>query len=144
MTSFLEDYLREYLKFNDIDLYNYKNSDNDPRGPWASSDFTAQGWRPNQMYTIITPSGKVVTPPEGRCWRQLESVYKQLLEDNRFWFGADGAGVPRKKHFFPSRRELLLGLGGQIKKLVIIRKQKKKLLLYSAHKMCLTPQNRNA
>lgn len=28
MTSFLEDYLREYLKFNDIDLYNYKNSDN--------------------------------------------------------------------------------------------------------------------
>lgn len=51
------------------------------------------------MYTIITPSGKVVTPPEGRCWRQLESVYKQLLEDNRFWFGADGAGVPRKKTF---------------------------------------------
>lgn len=39
------------------------------------------------------------TPPEGRCWRQLESVYKQLLEDNRFWFGADGAGVPRKKTF---------------------------------------------
>ena len=28
MTSFLEDYLREYLKFNDIDLYNYKNSAN--------------------------------------------------------------------------------------------------------------------
>lgn len=78
---------------------NYKNPDNDPRGPWASSDFTAQGWRPNQMYTIITPSGKTVTPPEGRCWRQLESVYKQLLEDNRFWFGADGAGVPRKKTF---------------------------------------------
>lgn len=36
---------------------------------------------------------------QGRCWRQLESVYKQLLEDNRFWFGADGAGVPRKKTF---------------------------------------------
>lgn len=35
----------------------YSNPDNDPRGPWASTDFTAQGWRPNQMYEIETPSG---------------------------------------------------------------------------------------
>lgn len=91
--------VRNKIPLTEDQATNYKNPDNDPRGPWASSDFTAQGWRPNQMYTIITPSGKVVTPPEGRCWRQLESVYKQLLEDNRFWFGADGAGVPRKKTF---------------------------------------------
>ena len=90
---------RNKLPLTEDQATNYKNPDNDPRGPWASSDFTAQGWRPNQMYTIITPSGKTVTPPEGRCWRQLESVYKQLLEDNRFWFGADGDGVPRKKTF---------------------------------------------
>ena len=78
---------------------NYKNPDNDPKGPWASSDFTAQGWRPNQMYEIVTPSGKVVTPPEGRCWRHLEEVYKQLLKDGRLWFGSDGSGVPRKKTY---------------------------------------------
>ncbi|WP_333868593.1 site-specific DNA-methyltransferase, partial [Cypionkella sp.] len=28
----------------------FKNPDNDPRGPWVSRDFTAQGYRPNQMY----------------------------------------------------------------------------------------------
>lgn len=78
---------------------NYKNPDNDPKGPWASSDFTAQGWRPNQMYEIVTPSGKVVTPPEGRCWRHLEDVYKQLLQEGRLWFGTDGSGVPRKKTY---------------------------------------------
>ena len=78
---------------------NYKNPDNDPRGPWASSDFTAQGWRPNQMYTIITPSGDEISPPEGRCWRHLESVYKELLADGRLWFGNDGKGVPRKKTY---------------------------------------------
>lgn len=78
---------------------NYKNPDNDPKGPWASSDFTAQGWRPNQMYEIVTPSGKVVTPPEGRCWCHLEEVYKQLLKDGRLWFGSDGSGVPRKKTY---------------------------------------------
>lgn len=35
------------------DAANYKNPDGDPRGPWFSSDFTAQGYRPNQMYEII-------------------------------------------------------------------------------------------
>ncbi len=75
----------------------YKNPDNDPNGPWVSTDFTAQGWRPNQMYKITTPSGKIVTPPEGRCWRHLEDVYSQLLQEGRLWFGAKGDGVPRKK-----------------------------------------------
>ena len=75
----------------------YKNPDNDPRGPWVSTDFTAQGWRPNQMYSITSPSGKVLTPPEGRCWRTLEDEFKKFQEEGRLWFGSDGAGVPRKK-----------------------------------------------
>lgn len=49
------------------------------------------------MYDIVTPSGNVVQPPKGRCWRHLEEVYLKLREDNRLWFGGDGNGVPRKK-----------------------------------------------
>lgn len=49
------------------------------------------------MYSITTPSGAVVTPPEGRCWRILEDEFKKLQQDGRLWFGADGTGVPRKK-----------------------------------------------
>src|SRR5690606_18752844 len=41
----------------------FKNPDKDPRGPWSSTDFTAQGWRPNQMYKITLPSGRIVEPP---------------------------------------------------------------------------------
>ena len=78
---------------------NYKNPDNDPRGPWVSSDFTAQGFRPNQMYKIITPSGREITPPEGRCWKNIEEVYLKLTEDGRMWFGSDGNGVPRRKTY---------------------------------------------
>ena len=90
---------RNKLPLTEDQATNYKNPDNDPRGPWASSDFTAQGWRPNQMYTITTPSGKVVVPPEGRCWRHLEDVFMQLMQEGRLWFGADGSGVPRKKTY---------------------------------------------
>lgn len=90
---------RNKLPLTEEQATNYKNPDNDPKGPWASSDFTAQGWRPNQMYQIVTPSGKVVLPPEGRCWRHLEDVYMQLLKEGRLWFGSDGSGVPRKKTY---------------------------------------------
>lgn len=85
------------VALSEEDAKNYKNPDKDPHGPWVSTDFTAQGWRPNQMYTITTPSGKVLSPPEGRCWRHVEDLFKQLYAEGRLWFGSDGSGVPRKK-----------------------------------------------
>ena len=45
----------------------YKNPNNDPRGRWRGIPMTAQGFRPNQMYPIATPTGVVHRPPEGRC-----------------------------------------------------------------------------
>ncbi len=77
----------------------YKNPDNDPNGPWVSSDFTAQGFRPNQMYKIVTPGGAEYTPPEGRCWKNVEGVYRDQVEQGRFWFGSDGKSVPRRKTY---------------------------------------------
>lgn len=78
---------------------NYKNLDKDPRGPWVSTDFTAQGYRPNQMYTITTPSGAQYKPAEGRCWANVENVFQGLMQDNRIWFGKSGDSKPRIKNF---------------------------------------------
>jgi adenine-specific DNA-methyltransferase len=80
-------------------LANYKNPDDDPRGAWASTDFSAQGFRPNQMYEIRTPSGRVVTPPPGNCWKNTEDVFLNLVSENRIWFGKNNDGVPRRKTF---------------------------------------------
>jgi len=77
----------------------FKNPDNDPRGDWVSTDFAAQGHRPNQMYKITTPSGREVFPPPGNCWKNVESVFLDLVADNRIWFGKDGNGVPRRKTY---------------------------------------------
>ena len=91
------------LPLTEQDKANFSNPDNDPKGPWVSSDFTAPGFRPNQMYSITTPSGVVVQPPQGRCWKNLEEVYLQYLNDGRLWFGADGKGVPRQKTYLFER-----------------------------------------
>ena len=85
------------------DVEAYTNPDNDPRGPWISSPFTAPGYRPNQMYSITTPTGKSVLPPKGRCWCNVEEVYQRLLSEGRMWFGADGNGVPRRKTYLSER-----------------------------------------
>lgn len=78
----------------------FKNPDKDPRGPWtSSSNFSAQGYRPNQMYKIKTPGGAEYSPPDGRCWVTIESEYRRLLAEGRMWFGADGRGMPRKKTY---------------------------------------------
>lgn len=90
----------------DPESSSYKNPDNDPRGVWASSDFTAQGFRPNQMYEITTPSGKKYSPPPGRCWKNIEPVFLKLVEDNRVWFGKNGEGIPRRKTFLSENEGL--------------------------------------
>ncbi|MGN0256814.1 MAG: site-specific DNA-methyltransferase [Bacteroides sp.] len=79
----------------------YKNPDNDPRGEWASVDITGQtGHATNgQYYKITTPSGKEMFPPKGRCWALAESTFKDLVADNRIWFGEDGNARPRQKKF---------------------------------------------
>ena len=79
----------------------YKNPDNDPRGPWASVDITGQTGHAtgSQFYKIITPGGKEMFPPTGRCWALAQSTFDSLCKDNRIWFGDDGNSRPRQKKF---------------------------------------------
>jgi len=78
---------------------NFKNPDNDPRGEWVSTDFSAQGWRPNQMYKIQTPGGAEYEPPPNRCWGNIESEFLRLKAEGRMWFGKDGRSRPRVKTY---------------------------------------------
>lgn len=77
----------------------YKNPDNDPRGVWKSSDFSVKTYSANYDYPITTPSGRIVNPPTGRCWRTSKENFKKLVEENRVWFGANQDGVPAIKRF---------------------------------------------
>lgn len=90
---------RNKLPLTDAQTSQFKNPDNDPRGPWKSDNFTAPGFRPNQMYAITTPTGRVVSPPAGRCWAVTEPVFRQYEADHLMYYGADGSGLPGVKRF---------------------------------------------
>ena len=77
----------------------YKNYDNDPRGVWTSDNLTAKTYSDKYDYPITTPSGKIVNPAHGSCWRVSQERFAELVADNRIWFGENGDNVPRLKRF---------------------------------------------
>lgn len=77
----------------------YQNLDNDSRGVWMSSGLDVKTYSAEYDYPIQTPSGRIVNPPKGRCWRCSKDRFKELVKDSRIWFGPDGKNVPRIKRF---------------------------------------------
>jgi adenine-specific DNA-methyltransferase len=76
----------------------YRNPNNsketDPTKRWRGLPMTAQGYRPNQMYEIVSPSGVRHRPPEGRCWSMIQSEFERLKSANRIYWGKDGKAQP--------------------------------------------------
>ena len=87
------------LPRNEEDNDGYSNPDGDARGPWTSVVLSAKSGTEKLKYKIITPSGRECWPPEGRFWSVNPDRLKELVEDNRIWFGKKGDGIPRLKTF---------------------------------------------
>ncbi|MGC4033096.1 MAG: site-specific DNA-methyltransferase [Tepidisphaeraceae bacterium] len=98
---------RGLIPLQDKQRKQYSNPDKDPRGAWQSVSLLAQGFRPNQMYEIVAPSGRKHSPPPGNCWKVIRSEYEKLVADKRLYFGRDGNGVPRRKEFLSKSNGLV-------------------------------------
>ncbi|NLE78880.1 MAG: site-specific DNA-methyltransferase [Rhodococcus sp.] len=72
----------------------YKNPNRDPRGRWRAVPMTAQGFRANQMYEVVTPAGTRHVPPDGRCWSMTEPEFLRLRDEGRVYFAKDGSSQP--------------------------------------------------
>ncbi len=78
----------------------YKNPDNDPRGPWMSSDLSARNYYSAGTYAVTSPTGRVIEkPPPGRYWTVSKENFVALVKENRVWWGRNGGNVPRLKRF---------------------------------------------
>jgi len=77
----------------------YKNPDDDPRGPWQSGDLVANEERTNGRFEIVGPTGKSFNVPINKHWVYSETNLRQMISDNRIWFGVNGGSFPRKKRF---------------------------------------------
>ena len=80
-----------------IDDKDYRNPDNDPRGPYKTMPCTNKG---GAVYSVTTPTGRIITEE----WRFKKETYDALLEDNRFVFHRGGEGKPSYKLFMRDKK----------------------------------------
>jgi DNA modification methylase len=87
---------RNKVPFTDDQTKVYRNPTNDPRGPWRTIPITAQAGHatPEQFYEITTPSGRVFTPSQGRCWSLSKATFEKCRTEGRIYFGKDGNSQP--------------------------------------------------
>ena len=85
----------------------YKNPDNDPRGPWRAIPWDAPEVRENLEYPIITPTGKVRKPPPGRHWSRTENQWLALVASGLAYFGKLKDGAPSFKQFLKDAPEIV-------------------------------------
>lgn len=81
-----------------INRNDYKNPDNDSRGPYVTMPCTNKG---GAVYTVSTPTGTEITEE----WRFKKETYNKLLDDNRIVFPRGGEGKPRYKLFLSEKME---------------------------------------
>ena len=73
---------KEKLKKNEKQNERYKNPDNDPRGPWISTDLLRMEHRDNSVYSVPTPSGKKYIGQSMNIHRRL-TQYKRGENKNQ-------------------------------------------------------------
>ena len=77
----------------------YKNIDNDPRGPWKAGNPSVGPAVAKNIYEITSPSGKVFLPPSGRSWLYSKERFQEMVADNRIYWGKDGNSCWAPKMF---------------------------------------------
>ena len=78
----------------------YKNRDNDPRGPWKTSDLSARNYYSGGTYPVTSPSGRVISgPPTGRYWTISKDKFATFDLEKRIWWGNKGDSIPQFKRF---------------------------------------------
>lgn len=66
----------------------YRNLDNDPRGPWKPGNPSVGPAVEKNIYEITSPSGRKMLPPSGRSWLYSKEKFQEMLDDNRIYWGA--------------------------------------------------------
>ncbi|MBP3223929.1 MAG: site-specific DNA-methyltransferase [Campylobacter sp.] len=87
------------LPRNDEANARYSNPDNDPRGLYKQATLSVGPAVQENIYEIISPSGKKFLPPSNYSWMFSRERYQEMLDDNRIYFGNNGNNAPTLKRF---------------------------------------------
>jgi adenine-specific DNA-methyltransferase len=107
-----EDWQLNRLPQSSAQAVNYKNPDDDPRGPWNSAAYTCAKSieeRPNLYYPIIQPNtGEEIFPKKTRVWAYGREAHEEHVRENMLYWGKDGLSkAPRIKKFLTDAKPVV-------------------------------------
>jgi adenine-specific DNA-methyltransferase len=82
----------------DLNEDDFKNPDNDKRGPYVTMPCTNKG---GGKYEVTLPNGRKITDE----WRFKKETFQKLLDDNMIVVPRGGEGKPRYKLFLTEKKE---------------------------------------
>ncbi|WP_416346908.1 site-specific DNA-methyltransferase [Campylobacter upsaliensis] len=88
----------------------YINPDNDIRGKWKPATLSVGPAIQENIYEIVTPSGRKIMPPSNYSWMFSKKRFEEMLADNRIWFGKNGDNVPSLKRFLSEVKQSITPL----------------------------------
>ena len=101
----IEKWTPNTLQRSEAAIGRYKNPDNDPRGPWSSSDLTARNYYSQGTYEVTSPSGDKFQPSVGNYFRASPDKFADLEKEGRIWWGNKGGIMPRLKRYISDVRK---------------------------------------
>ena len=75
----------------------YHNPDNDPNGPWFSSNLSSPNPRQNLMFDIISPQGHAIHPPRNG-WRWSYEKMQEFINNGSIVFVDEGRRLVKKTY----------------------------------------------
>ena len=85
------------LERTDENNGHYHNPDNDPNGPWFSSNLSSPNPRQNLMFDIISPQGHAIHPPRNG-WRWSYEKMQEYINNGSIVFVDEGRRLIKKTY----------------------------------------------
>lgn len=88
-------FVRNLLPRTEEHNVNYRNPDNDPKGPWRSGDVRSPNLRENLIYSVTTPNGNIIEAPD-KGWRWAKETFEEKVSTGEITFVDNETRVLRK------------------------------------------------
>ena len=97
------DWLTNKTRGDDAEYGHFKNTDNDPRGPWFDGNpLGSPAYRENLIFDLVSPQGHTIKPP-ANGWRWSKETLAEKMKTGEIRFTPNGKGIRRRTYLWEQK-----------------------------------------
>lgn len=96
-------WLTNKTRGDDEEYGHFKNTDNDPRGPWFDGNpLGSPAYRENLIFDLVSPQGHTVKPP-ANGWRWSKETLAEKMKTGEIRFTPNGKAIRRRTYLWEQK-----------------------------------------